>query len=103
MRDTDATKATATSAVFTEPEMFGPIGARILMLNPLSPLLEGMRLVVAEGHNLLQPLVVTSARGEAILAWTPWDLVYSGAWGVLGLAIGAYIFRRAAMAFAEYV
>ena len=89
--------------VFTEPEMFGPLGARILMLNPLSPLLEGLRLVVAEGHNLLDPLVVTSAKGQEILAWTPWDLVYSGAWAVVGLAVSAFIFRRAAMAFAEYV
>ena len=89
--------------VFTEPQMLGPVGARVLMLNPLSPLLEGMRLTVAEGHNLLHPLIVTSVKGQEILAWTPWDLVYSGVWAVLGLAVSAFIFRRAAMAFAEYV
>ena len=32
--------------VFVEPEMFGRLGARIMMLNPLAPLLEGLRLSI---------------------------------------------------------
>ena len=30
--------------VFFEPEMLGPTGARLMMLNPLAPILEGLRL-----------------------------------------------------------
>lgn len=89
--------------VFVEPAMFGATGARIVMLNPIAPLLEGLRLTVAEGHNLLEPLTVVSKAGVSILAWTPWDLVYSGVWAVLGLVVAMLIFRRAAVAFAEYV
>lgn len=89
--------------VFTEPEMFGATGARILMLNPIAPLLEGLRLAVAEGHNLLEPLTVLSKAGVPILAWTPLDLLYSAVWAFAGLFFSMLIFRRAAVAFAEYV
>jgi lipopolysaccharide transport system permease protein len=89
--------------VFTEPEMFGAAGARILMLNPIAPLLEGLRLAVAEGHNLLEPLTVLSQAGVPILAWTPLDLLYSAVWAFAGLFVSMLIFRRAAVAFAEYV
>ena len=33
--------------VYYEPEIFGPIGSQIMMLNPASPILEGIRLSVA--------------------------------------------------------
>ena len=49
--------------VFFEPAMLGPRGASIAMLNPLSPLLEGLRLSVTLGHNLLEPLTTTLASG----------------------------------------
>src|SRR4051794_32191754 len=42
--------------VFFEPEMFGPSAARLMMLNPLAPMLEGLRLSVVVRHNLLDPL-----------------------------------------------
>lgn len=89
--------------VFVDPAMFGPTGARIVMLNPLAPFLEGLRLTVAHGHNLLEPLVVTSVKGEAILAWTPWDLAYGTTLALVGLVVSILIFRRAATRFAEYV
>ena len=39
--------------VFFEPYMFGRLGARVMMLNPLAPLLEGLRLSVVYNHQLL--------------------------------------------------
>ena len=89
--------------VLFEPAMFGPNGARLLMLNPLSPLLEGLRLSLVAGHDLLQPLIVASAKGEAILAWSPWYLAYSAAWSVGALLGGMVLFHRLEFVFAEYV
>ncbi len=96
--------------VFYEPESFGPLGCRLMMLNPLAPLLEGMRLA-AVGHidqfnqithvNLLNTLTV-GAGGE-ILAWTPWYLVYSLAWAVLGLLVSWRVFHKLEFVYAEYI
>ncbi len=87
--------------VFYEAAMFGPQGSRIAMLNPMAPLLEGLRLSVVDGHNLLAPLILETARG-AVLVWTPWDLVYSVLWAVLGLLGAALLFHRSEFIFAEY-
>lgn len=89
--------------VFFEPRMFGPLGARIMMLNPLAPLLEGLRLSVVTGHNLLVPLVVETTHHQAVLAWSPWYLAYGAAWAVLGLLASALLFHRTEGLFAEYV
>ncbi|HEU4630912.1 MAG TPA: ABC transporter permease [Gemmatimonadaceae bacterium] len=88
--------------VFFEPVMLGPVGGRLLMLSPISPMIEGMRLVVIEGHDLLRPLVVANAKGVEVLSWTPWYLLYSAAWALGGLAVSMRIFRRSAVVFAEY-
>lgn len=88
--------------VFFEPAMLGPIGGRLMMLNPVSPLIEGMRLVIIEGHGLLTPLTVVTPRGVAVLSWTPWYLLYSAVWAVVGLVVSMRIFRRSAVLFAEY-
>jgi ABC-type polysaccharide/polyol phosphate export permease len=88
--------------VFFEPVMLGPLGGRLLMLLPLSPIIEGMRLAVIEGHNLLEPLVVTSRAGVAVLTWTPWYLLYSAVWAFGGLVLSMRVFRRASVVFAEY-
>jgi ABC-type polysaccharide/polyol phosphate export permease len=85
--------------VFFEPSMFGPRAARVLMLNPLSPVLEGVRLAVVQGHNLLTPLV--AANGAP--AWEPWYLVYTATWALLGLTFSAVVFHRSEFVFAEYV
>lgn len=88
--------------VFFEPEMFGQLGAQVMMLNPLAPILEGIRLSVAEGHNLLEPLTVT-VDGESILAWTPWYLLYATV-ASLGTLVGsALMFHRLEFLFAEYI
>ena len=85
--------------VFFEPEMFGPRVSRLVMLNPLSGVLEGMRLAVVQGHNLMTPLV--GPTGAAI--WEPWYLAYAAAWSILGLLFSAIVFHRSEFVFAEYV
>ncbi|HEX5579924.1 MAG TPA: ABC transporter permease [Gemmatimonadaceae bacterium] len=88
--------------VFFEPAMLGPVAGPIMMLNPVSPLIEGLRLTVIEGHGLLAPLVVTTGHGAKVVGWTPWYLAYSAVWAVAGLVVSMRIFRRAAVVFAEY-
>jgi ABC-type polysaccharide/polyol phosphate export permease len=88
--------------VFYEPSMLGPAGAKLVMLNPLAPLLEGARLAVFEGHNLLHPLATEVATGTAVI-WQPWYLLYSGACAVVGLIVGALIFHRSEALYPEYV
>ncbi len=89
--------------VFFEPAMFGEFGGRLMMLNPIAPLLEGFRLAIVEGHNLAFPLMETVAGGEAtLLAWSPWYLAYSGLWAVGGLVVATVMFHRLAFLFAEY-
>ena len=88
--------------VFFDPEMFGPQGSRILMLNPLSPALEGLRLSVVEGHNLLAPLFTAAAAGNQVLVWSPWYLLLGLAWSVGAALVGTMIFHRLEPVFAEY-
>jgi ABC-type polysaccharide/polyol phosphate export permease len=88
--------------VFFEPEMFGPLGARLMMLNPLAPILEGLRLSVVYDHNLLLPLVEAGRKGT-VLIWTPWYLLSSAAWAVVMLMGGLVFFHRSEAKFAEYV
>lgn len=88
--------------VFYEPAMLGELGARLIMLNPLAPLIEGLRLALIEGHNLLMPLTAPVASG-AVVVWSPLYLAYGAAWAVGGLMISIGIFRRAEPAFPEYV
>jgi ABC-type polysaccharide/polyol phosphate export permease len=84
--------------VFFEPAMLGPRLARLVMLNPLAPLLEGLRLAIVDGHNLLAPLYGTA--GAAV--WSPAWLLYSAFWAIGGLAASATLFHRAEFVFAEY-
>ncbi len=88
--------------VFYEPQFFGPRGCLAMMLNPLSPLLEGLRLAIVEHHNLMTSKIPTSG-GAEILAWSPWYLLYSAAWAVLGF-LGAWrMFHRLEFIYAEYI
>jgi lipopolysaccharide transport system permease protein len=88
--------------VFFEPYMFGRLGARIMMLNPLAPLLEGLRLSIVYNHQLLEPLVVSTVRGP-VVAWSPWYLAYSVTCAVVIFFVGLLVFHRAENKFAEYV
>ena len=85
--------------VIFNADAFGPTGVKVLMLNPLGPVLEGLRLSVAHGHNLLTPL--TGPGGYLI--WSPWYLVWSAVWAVTGVLVATLVFHRAEKAFAEYV
>ena len=89
--------------VLYEPENFGPTGCRVMMLNPLAPLLEGIRLATVEHHNLAYSLVLKSPAGLEILAWHPVYLFYAGGWALLG-SVGAWVlFRRLQFVYAEYI
>jgi lipopolysaccharide transport system permease protein len=89
--------------VFFEPSMFGQSGSQLMMLNPLAPVMEGVRLSLVEGHNLLLVSSLTGPDGSEILVWTPWYLVYSLVWAVLGLIFSSVLFHRCEFLFAEYV
>lgn len=89
--------------VFYEPQFFGPRGCQLMMLNPLSPLLEGLRLAVVAHHNLLEPLTVVTPAGVEILAWSPWHLVYAAVWSVVGFFGAWYVFHRLEFVYAEYI
>ncbi|MEP7086967.1 MAG: ABC transporter permease [Gemmatimonadota bacterium] len=88
--------------IFFEPAMLGPRGAYIAMLNPLTGILEGLRLSVVEGHNLFYPMSVV-VKGVERVAWEPWELVYSGVCAVVAVLGAALMFRRLQHLFAEYV
>ena len=87
--------------VFFEPYMLGPLGSWIVMLNPVAPLLEGLRLAVIEGHDLLSPLTML-VDGDTLVIWRPAYLAYSAVCAVGGLALAARLFRGSVASFAEY-
>jgi ABC-type polysaccharide/polyol phosphate export permease len=89
--------------VLFEPAIFGARGATVMMLNPVAPLLEGLRLAVVAHHNLLEPLTVVAAGGQPVLAWAPWYLAYAALWSVGGAVLAALVFHRLEYVFAEYV
>jgi ABC-type polysaccharide/polyol phosphate export permease len=86
--------------VFFEPKMLGEAGQWV-MVNPVAPILEGLRLCIVEGHNLSSALVLDG--GAGLLVWHPLYLVYSAAWAVGGVVLSGVIFRRAEYMMAEYV
>jgi ABC-type polysaccharide/polyol phosphate export permease len=85
--------------VFFDAGALGPRGARLVMLNPLAPILEGLRLSVVDGHGLLHPLVTPAG----VVAWEPWYLLYSAVWSLGGLGFAVVLFQRTQYLFAEYV
>jgi ABC-type polysaccharide/polyol phosphate export permease len=89
--------------VLFEPAILGPLGAKLIMLNPLAPILEGLRLAVVAGHNLGVPLMEASLDGAATMAWSPWYLGYSAAWALGGLLISSVLFHRMQFLFPEHI
>jgi len=83
--------------VILDAPMFGPVGSRIMMLNPVAPILEGLRLSVVLHHNLLQPLNAPAG----FLFWRPWYLAYVTTWALGGLLLSVVLFHRAERRFAE--
>jgi ABC-type polysaccharide/polyol phosphate export permease len=89
--------------VFYDAENLGPAGCGWMMLNPLAPLLEGLRLAVVEHHNLLETLTVTTTAGREVVVWQPWYLLYEGAWGVAGCGLAWLLFHKLEFVYAEYI
>jgi ABC-type polysaccharide/polyol phosphate export permease len=85
--------------VILDAPMFGERGAHYLMLNPIAPILEGLRLAVVNHHDLLRPLPAPAGW----LFWQPWYLAYSATWALGGLAASALLFHRSERLFAEAV
>jgi ABC-type polysaccharide/polyol phosphate export permease len=99
------TQLLITFGIFFTPVYYEPaaLGARWItpqMLNPLSPVLEGLRLSMVDGHNLLVTLRQAS---DGAVIWSPLYLGYSMAWAFGGLVLAALLFHRAQYRFAEYV
>jgi ABC-type polysaccharide/polyol phosphate export permease len=100
------TQVLLTFGIFFTPVLFnnvqfGARGAKLIMLNPLAPIFEGLRLSVMQGHNLL---VSHSAlmRGATVVDWQPWYLLYSGVWAFGLLAVGLMLIQRTQDLFAEF-
>lgn len=88
--------------VFFDPSMLGATGSKIMMLNPLTPILEGLRLSVVDGHNLLASLVVVR-KGVTVSVWNPLELLYAFTTAIGGLLAATVLFRRLQPLFAEFV
>jgi ABC-type polysaccharide/polyol phosphate export permease len=90
--------------VLYQPELLGPNLARIILMNPVAVLLEGIYLCTVQGHNLLQPFVAsTSAAGPGIEVWSGASLLYTTGWSVASCCAALVIFRRLQYLFAEFV
>ena len=87
------------SPVYYEPSVLGPRWIVPQMLNPLAPIMEGLRLSIVDGHNLLAAIV----RSDGAVIWSPWYLAYALLWAVGGLLVSALVFHRSQFRFAEYV
>ena len=73
------------------------------MLNPLAPILEGLRLSIVDHHNLARSLIVAAASGQDVAVWQPAYLLYSSIWAIL-LFFGSWlIFHKLESTFAEYI
>ena len=101
------TQVLLTFGIFFTPVLFdlasfGPRASRLLALNPLAPLFEGLSLAVIRGHNLLTPLAATNAKGVTFAVWEPWYLLYSLAWTVVLVVGSVHLFRRTQDLFAEF-
>ena len=85
--------------VILDAPMFGERGADYMMLNPIAPILEGLRLAVVNHHDLLRPRLAPAGW----LFWKPWYLAYSAVWAIGGLLISTLRFHRSERHFAEAV
>jgi ABC-type polysaccharide/polyol phosphate export permease len=85
--------------VLMDASMYGPKGAAIVMLNPVAPILEGLRLTVVQHHNLLRPYTAPAG----FVTWHPWYLAYSLGIAGFGLVASAVIFHRSERRFAEII
>ena len=89
--------------VFFDAENLGSTGSQLLMLNPLAPILEGLRLAVLEQHNLFEVGYAVSAQGQSFVAWQPWFLAYAVVWAVPGTLAAWVMFHRLEYVYAENI
>ena len=94
-----------TFGIFVTPVLFdaatfGARAGRLLMLNPLAPVFEGLSLAVMRGQNLLHP-ASRVIRGGVVPVWSPWYLAYSTVWAVGTVTFGLLLFQRTQHLFAE--
>lgn len=90
--------------VFYESRLLGPSGCPLMMcINPLSPILEGIRLVLIEGHNLFVPIVEQAGGFSPVLTWSPWYLACSAVWSIVSFFLSWFIFHCLEFTYAEYV
>ncbi len=87
------------SPVFFEASQLGPRLGPAIMLNPVAPLLEGMRLAIINGHNLLYPLY----DAQNVLVWHPAFLLYSALLAVFGLLLAWRYFHLKEKLYAEFI
>jgi ABC-type polysaccharide/polyol phosphate export permease len=85
--------------VLMDAAMYGPKGAGVVMLNPVAPFLEGLRLAVVQHHNLLAPYTAPAG----FVTWRPWYLAYALGVALVGLAASAVVFHRSERRFAEII
>jgi ABC-type polysaccharide/polyol phosphate export permease len=88
--------------VFFEPSMLGTRGAHLAMLNPMTGILEGLRISIVAGQDLTHP-ITTLVHGVETPVWEPWELVYSAVWAIGGLIGATAMFRRLQPLFAEFI
>ena len=88
--------------IFFEPAMLGPRGAMLATINPLTGILEGLRLAVVDGRDLMHP-IMGMVKGVERQIWNPWELLYSAVCAVSILLGSTLMFRRLQPLFAEYV
>jgi ABC-type polysaccharide/polyol phosphate export permease len=89
--------------VFYDAVNLGPFGSKLIMLNPLAPILEGLRLSIMDHFNLVHSLTVATSHGKDIVIWQPFYLLYSLSWSVF-LFFGSWlIFHKMESIYAEYI
>jgi lipopolysaccharide transport system permease protein len=89
--------------VFYEPIDLGNLFGGLMLLNPLSGILEGFRLSVIEGHSLTTTIMEIDHHRSAFVTWSPDYLLYSGAWSVGLFAFAWYVFHKLEFIYAEYI
>ncbi len=85
--------------IFFESNQLGPRLSWAFMLNPAAPLLEGLRLVIVRGQNLLVPLY----DAQNAVVWHPVFLLYAALFAVLGLLFSWRYFHKNEKLYAEFI
>jgi ABC-type polysaccharide/polyol phosphate export permease len=88
--------------VFYEPMSLGRTFGGLLLFNPLTGILEGIRLSLLEGRCLMDRLVVAGPGGDFVV-WSPIWLGYSAVCSIGLFAVAWYAFHKLEFIYAEYI